>query len=103
MAIYIQGCRGLLLSHMCKSNHLALSSLHFATCSFTVTLICFPSRTKDALEDYLFAAEEITAYLLENALALPNPDFREKEIRTFAENLLRVIRFVRRKKGIGRK
>ncbi len=45
------------------------------------------------LEDYLFVATETSAYFLGNALALLEADSQEKEIRTFTENLRRVIRY----------
>ena len=53
------------------------------------------------LEDYLFVAEETSAYLLGNALALLDGDSQEAEIRTFEENLRRVISYVlaRQKNG----
>ena len=42
------------------------------------------------MEDYLFVAEETSAYLLGNALALLDPESQEEEIRTFVENVRRV-------------
>ena len=55
------------------------------------------------LEDYLFVAEETSAYLLGNALALLEPEEREAEIRTFVENLRRVIKYAEEKMGGGNK
>ncbi len=49
------------------------------------------------LEDYLFVAEETSAYLLGNALALLDADTQEAEIKTFTENLRRVIRYAQQK------
>lgn len=43
------------------------------------------------MEDYLFVAVETSAYLLGNAMALLEPESQEEEIRTFNENLRRVI------------
>ena len=43
------------------------------------------------MEDYLFVAVETSAYLLGNAMALLEPESLEEEIRTFNENLRRVI------------
>ena len=43
------------------------------------------------MEDYLFLTEETSAYLLGNAMALLDDESREAEIRTFTENLRRVI------------
>ncbi len=43
------------------------------------------------MEDYLFATEETSAYLLGNAIALLDPASQEEEIKTFTENLRRVI------------
>lgn len=59
--------------------------------------------TEDQLEDYLFVAEETSAYLLGNALALLEPDSREAEIKTFVENLRRVIAYAEKKMGEGNK
>ena len=55
--------------------------------------------TEQQLEDYLFVAEETSAYLLGNALALLDPDSQEGEIRTFVENLRRVVAYVEKKIG----
>ena len=49
------------------------------------------------LEDYLFVAEETAAYFLGNALALLDKDTQEAEIKTFTDNLRRVIRYARQK------
>ena len=43
------------------------------------------------LQDYLFVAEETSAYFLGNALALLTPSSQEKEIERFTKNLRRVI------------
>ena len=51
------------------------------------------------LEDYLFIAEETSAYLLGNALALLDADTQEAEIKTFTDNLRRVIRYAQQKAG----
>ncbi len=51
------------------------------------------------LEDYLFVAEETSAYFLGNALALLDADSQEEEIKTFVENLRRVIAYVQQKMG----
>ena len=55
--------------------------------------------TEQQLEDYLFVAEETSAYLLGNALALLSPDSQEEEIKTFTENLRRVIKCAQEKAG----
>ena len=55
--------------------------------------------TEQQLEDYLFVAEETSAYLLGNALALLDPDSQEGEIRTFVENLRRVVAYAQKKIG----
>ncbi len=55
--------------------------------------------TKDQLEDYLFVAEETSTYLLGNALALLSPDSQEEEIKTFTDNLRRVISYAQKKMG----
>lgn len=51
------------------------------------------------IEDYLFVTVETSAYFLGNALALLDADSQEKEIRTFAENLRRVIKYAQQKAG----
>lgn len=52
---------------------------------------------EDQLQDYLFVAEETSAFLLGNALALLTPESREKEIETFITDLRRVITLQTRK------
>lgn len=47
--------------------------------------------TEQQMEDYLFITEEISAFLLGNALALLEPEFQEKEIETFISTVRRVI------------
>ena len=49
------------------------------------------------LKDYLFIAEQTSAYILGNALALLNADTQEKEIQTFTDNLRKVITFAQQK------
>lgn len=51
------------------------------------------------MEDYLFVTVETSAYFLGNALALLDTDSQEKEIRTFTENLRRVIKYAQQKAG----
>ena len=51
------------------------------------------------LEDYLFVTEETSAYFLGNALALLDTDAREAEIKTFTDNLRRVIKYAQQKAG----
>ena len=51
------------------------------------------------MEDYLFVAEETSAYFLGNAMALLDPDSQEQEIQTFVENLRRVISYAQKKMG----
>ena len=53
----------------------------------------------DQLEDWLFVAEETSAYSLGNAIAMLEPDSQEAEIRTFEENLRRVISFAGKKQA----
>jgi len=57
------------------------------------------SATEQQLKDYLFVAEETSAYILGNALALLDADTREAEIRTFTDNLRKVIRFAQQQVG----
>lgn len=54
---------------------------------------------ENQLEDYLFVAEETSAYFLGNALALLDPFSQEDEIKTFVENLRRVAALARQKAG----
>ena len=49
------------------------------------------------LQDYLFVAEETSAFFLGNALALLTPESQEAEIKTFTDNLRRVIAHVGQK------
>ena len=51
------------------------------------------------LRDYLFIAEETAAYILGNALALLDADTQEAEIKTFTDNLRRVIKYAQQKAG----
>lgn len=55
--------------------------------------------TENQMEDYLFVAEETSAYLLGNALALLEPDAQEAEIKSFVEDLRRVISYAQKKLG----
>ena len=47
--------------------------------------------TEQQLRDYLFIAEETSAFILGNCLALLTPESQEKEIDIFMQNLRRVI------------
>ena len=53
--------------------------------------------TEQQMEDYLFVAEETSAYLLGNALALLAPDSQESEIQSFVDDLRRVIAHEKKK------
>lgn len=53
--------------------------------------------TEQQLEDWLFVAEETGAYLLGNVIALMDPESQEEEIKTFEENLRRVLTLVKSK------
>lgn len=55
--------------------------------------------TEQQLRDYLFVTEESSAFILGNALALLDADTQEAEIRTFTENLRRVIKFAQQNAG----
>ena len=55
--------------------------------------------TDQQLEDYLFITEETSAFFLGNALALLDKDSQEAEIKTFTENLRRVIKYAQQKAG----
>ena len=54
---------------------------------------------EDQLQDYLFVAEETSAFLLGNALALLTPESQEKEIETFTKNLRKVITYAQHNTG----
>ena len=49
------------------------------------------------LQDYLFVAEETSAFFLGNAMALLTPESQEREIELFTQNLRRVIAHVGQK------
>ncbi len=49
------------------------------------------------LQDYLFVAEETSAFFFGNALALLTPESQEREIALFIQNLRRVISHVGQK------
>ena len=55
------------------------------------------------LQDYLLVAEETSAFLLGNALALLTPESQEKEIETFTKNLRRIIAHTQKKVGYNSK
>ena len=55
--------------------------------------------TEHQLEDYLFVTEETSAFFLGNALALLDPNTQEAEIKTFTDNLRRVIKYAQEKAG----
>ncbi len=55
--------------------------------------------TEQQMEDYLFSAEETSAYLLGNALALLDPNSQEAEIQSFVNDLRRVISYAQKKMG----
>ena len=55
--------------------------------------------TEQQLQDYLFVAEETSAFILGNALALLEPKSQEKEIETFLANLRKVIAYQTNKAG----
>ena len=59
--------------------------------------------TENQMEDYLFVAEETSAYFLGNALALLEPTTQEEEIQTFIANLRRVIDYAQKKMEIYKK
>ena len=55
--------------------------------------------TEQQLEDYLFVAEETSAYLLGNALAILDPSSQEAEIKSFVDDLRRVMAYAAKKLG----
>ena len=59
--------------------------------------------TENQMEDYLFVAEETSAYLLGNALALLDPSSQEAEIKSFVDDLRRVMAYAAKKLGSDQK
>ena len=59
--------------------------------------------TENQLEDYLFVAEETSAYLLGNALAVLDPSSQEAEIKSFVDDLRRVMAYAAKKFGSDQK
>ena len=55
--------------------------------------------TREQLEDYLFIVDEVSAYLLGNAYALLMPESQEDALKTFNENVKRVISVQMKKAG----
>ena len=55
------------------------------------------STADQQLEDYLFITEETSAFFLGNALALLDEDIQEEEIKTFTDNLRRIIKYAQDK------
>ena len=51
------------------------------------------------MEDYLFITQETSAYFLGNALALLDTNSQEAEIKTFTDNLRRIIKYAQQKPG----
>lgn len=54
---------------------------------------------EEQLEDYLFIAEQTSAYFLGNSMALLDQSSQEAEIQTFVDNLRKVIDYAQRKMG----
>ena len=59
--------------------------------------------TENQMEDYLFVAEETSTYLLGNALALLDPSSQEAEIKSFVDDLRRVMAYAAKKLGSDQK
>ena len=58
-----------------------------------------PESMNDQLEDWLYLAEEASAYLLGNAVAMLEPECQEAEIRGFENYLYRVISYAGKKQA----
>lgn len=58
-----------------------------------------PESMSDQLEDWLFVAQEVAMYTLGNPLATLEPESQELEIRTFEENLRKVISYAGKKQS----
>ena len=57
--------------------------------------------TEQQMKDYLFIAEQTSAFILGNSLALLDADSQEKEIQAFTENLRKVIRYAQQNADTG--
>ena len=55
------------------------------------------------LEDWLFIAEESSAFLLGNVIALLDADSQEAEIKSFVDDLRRVMAYAAKKLGSDQK
>ena len=53
------------------------------------------------MEDWLFVAEETSAYMMGNVLAMLEPESQEAEIRTFEDNLRKVMSYAAKKQTGG--
>ena len=53
----------------------------------------------DQLEDWLFLAEETSAYMLGNAVAMLAPEYRDPEIHGFEKYLRKVIAYAEKKQA----
>ena len=62
-----------------------------------------PESMGDQLEDWLFLAEETCAYMLGNAVAMLDKDYRDAEIHGFEKYLRKVISFADQKQAEGEK
>lgn len=62
-----------------------------------------PESMGDQLEDWLFLAEETCAYMLGNAVAMLDKDYRDAEIQGFEKYLRKVISFADQKQAEGEK
>ena len=58
-----------------------------------------PESMSAQLEDWMFVAEEAAAYLLGNPLAMLEAESQEAEIRTFEENLRKVMAYAAQKQA----
>ena len=62
-----------------------------------------PESMEEQLEDWLFLAEETSAYMLGNAVAMLAPECRDAEIQGFEKYLRKVISYADRKQADGEK
>ena len=60
-----------------------------------------PDSMDEQLEDWLFSSEEISAYILGNAVAMLAPEYRDPEIRGFEKYLRKVISYAEKKQEGG--
>ena len=70
-------------------------------CEKTYTEVPWDTKQQQ-MADYLFVAEEVSAFLVGNAMALLDPSSQEQELSALVENASRVIGFAQGKAKVGK-